>query len=316
MKRRILYILAPLFFFLLQEGYGQQAPIFTQYYNTFMFVNPAYAGLSEGICINGIYRQQWAGFKDQYGDVVSPQDFLITIDSPIRLFHGGLGGSIIQDKLGQQSDIILKIDYSFHLDMSIGKLGIGLGLNLINRSIDGSKLKPVKEDPILPTSEVSDLRIDGAFGIFLNQPGRYYFGVSVDNFLQSQFKKISPLEEAVLLTDRTFYLTGGYSFVFPRSPMFEIIPSVMVISDLASTQYNVTAVVKYNDKFWAGLNYRFQESVGFIVGVKFKEFKISYSYDLNTMRLAIPGSHEVSLGYCFKIKGDRSKTSYKNTRYL
>jgi type IX secretion system PorP/SprF family membrane protein len=281
-----------------------------------MFANPAYAGLSEGICINGVYRQQWAGFKDDQGDVVSPQDFLITVDSPVKFLHGGLGGSIIQDRLGQQSDIIVKLGYSFHLDLNIGKLGLGLGVNLINRSIDGSKFRPVKEDPILPNSEVSDLRVDGAFGIFLNQPGRYYFGISVDNFLESQFKKLDPSGEAILLTDRTFYLTGGYTFVFPKSPMFEIIPSVMVISDLASTQYNVTAVVKYNDKFWGGLNYRFEESVGFIAGVKFKQFKISYSYDLNTMRLAVPGSHEVALGYCFRIKTDKSKTSYKNTRYL
>jgi type IX secretion system PorP/SprF family membrane protein len=163
---------------------------------------------------------------------------------------------------------------------------------------------------------VSDLRLDGSFGIFLKQPGRYYFGVSVDNFLETRFKKIDPSGEAVLLTDRTFYLTGGYTITLPRNPRLEIIPSLLVMSDLASTQYNVTALVKYNDKFWGGLNYRFQESVGFIAGVKFKQLMISYSYDLNTMQLAVPGSHEVGLSYCFRIKADRSKRSYKNTRYL
>ena len=54
----------------LGDIFGQQAPIFTQYKETYMFVNPAYAGLREGICVNGLMRQQWAGFKDQYGDVV------------------------------------------------------------------------------------------------------------------------------------------------------------------------------------------------------------------------------------------------------
>ena len=29
-----------------------------------MFINPGYAGMREGICINGLMRQQWAGFKD------------------------------------------------------------------------------------------------------------------------------------------------------------------------------------------------------------------------------------------------------------
>lgn len=316
MNRRILYILLPLIVLFSIEGKGQQAPMFTQYYNTFMYSNPAFAGISEGICVNGIYRQQWAGFTDQYGDVVSPQDFLLTVDSPIRLLHGGLGLAIIQDKLGQQSDIAVQIDYSFHINMSIGTLGIGAGLNIINRSINGTKLKPVQDDPILPTSEVSDLRLDGSFGLFLNQPDRYFVGISVTNFLETQFNKFDPSGEADYSADRTFYFTGGYTFALPNNPLLEIIPSVMIMSDLASTQYNLTGVVKYNDKFWGGLNYRFQESVGVIAGVKFKDFKISYAYDINTMQLSVPGSHEVGLSYCFKIKGDRSKTSYKNTRYL
>ncbi len=316
MKRRILHILLPLLLLTIQGAYGQQAPVFTQYYNTFMFSNPAFAGMSEGICVNGIYRQQWAGFKDKNGDVVSPQDFLITVDAPVRIFHGGVGVSIAQDKLGQQSDILLNLSYSFHLNLSFGTLGIGAGLNIINRSLDGSKFQPVKEDPILPKSEVSDMRLDANAGLFLSQPDKYYFGISVTNLLESGFKKLDPSGEAVMLTDRTIYVTGGYTFTLPNNPMFEIIPSAFILSDLASTQYNVTGVVKYNDKFWAGLNYRFQESVGVIVGVRFKDFRIGYSYDINTMQLGIPGSHEVGLSYCFKIKGDRSKTSYKNTRYL
>lgn len=315
MKRRILHILLPLLLLTIQGTYGQQAPVFTQYYNTFMFSNPAFAGMSEGICVNGIYRQQWAGFKDKNGDVVSPQDFLITVDAPVRIFHGGVGVSIAQDKLGQQSDIIVDLSYSFHLNLSFGTLGIGAGLNIINRSLDGSKFQPVKEDPILPKSEVSDIRLDANVGLFLSQPDKYYFGISVTNLLESGFKKLDPSGEAVMLTDRTIYVTGGYTFTLSNN-LFEIIPSAMILSDLASTQYNVTGIVRYNDKFWAGLNYRFEESVGVIVGVRFKDFRIGYSYDINTMRLGIPGSHEVGLSYCFKIKGDRSKTSYKNTRYL
>ena len=64
------------------------------------------------------------------------------------------------------------------------------------------------------------------------------------------------------------------------------------------------------------INYRFEESVDLIVGVRVGDISIGYSYDWNTMSLGVPGSHEVTLGYCFKIKGDRSKTTYKNTRYL
>lgn len=290
--------------------------MFTQYYNSLMFFNPAFAGMREGICVNGIYRQQWSGFKDINGDIVSPQDFLLTVDSPLKVLHGGIGGSIIQDKLGQQSDIVVQIDYSFHLNLSFGTLGIGAGLNIVNRSIDGSKFRPVVDDPILPKSNESDMRLDASAGLFLSQPDRYYFSIAVINLLETGFKKFDPSGNAMTKLDRTFTIAGGYTFILPRNPLFEIIPSFMILSDIASTQYNISGIVKYNDKFWGGLNYRFQESVGFIVGVRFKDFRIGYSYDWNTMKLNIPGSHEISLGYCFKIKGDRSKTSYKNTRYL
>jgi len=318
LKRRILYILSAIILFTIPEVSGQQAPVFTHTYNSIMFSNPAFAGMREGICVNGIYRQQWVGFTDADGNAVSPQDFLLTVDSPLKLLHGGIGGSIIQDRIGQQSDIVVQLDYSFHANLSFGTLGIGAGMNLVNRSIDFSKYVPGSEnDPLLQGGNESDMRFDASFGIFLSQPGQFYVGVSVANILESKFKKFDFNESGdVPSTDRTFYITGGYNFVLPGNPSFEIEPSVFILSDLASTQYNISTIVKYNDKFWAGLNYRLQESVGVLIGVRFKDFKIGYAYDINTMQYRTSGSHEVVLGYCFKIKGDRSKTSYKNTRYL
>ncbi len=94
-----------------------------------MFINPGYAGMREGICINGLLRQQWAGFKDyETGDNAAPEDYLITVDSPIKLLHGGIGGAIIQDKATYNwSDVSLLLSYSFQTELSIGTIGIGVG---------------------------------------------------------------------------------------------------------------------------------------------------------------------------------------------
>jgi type IX secretion system PorP/SprF family membrane protein len=134
--------------------------------------------------------------------------------------------------------------------------------------------------------------------------------------LQSKFKKLDPSGEGLISTDRTLYLSGGYNYIFPSDPRFEIQPSILIQSDFISTQYNISTTVNYNSRFWAGLNYRVQESVGIMIGVRYKDFRLGYAYDVNTKRLGVPGSHEISLNYCFRIKTDRSKTSYKNTRYL
>jgi len=90
----------------------------------------------------------------------------------------------------------------------------------------------------------------------------------------------------------------------------------LIQSDVVSTQYNISAIVKYNSKFWGGVNYRYQESVGLIVGVSFEGFRLGYSYDLPTLSVGIPGSHEITLSYCFKLKMNKNKTRYKNTRFL
>lgn len=298
---------------------GQQAPVFTQYRDAQMYMNPAYAGLREGICINGLMRQQWAGFKDyETGDNAAPENYLITVDSPIKVLHGGLGGGIIQNKATYNwNDISLLLSYSFHTELSIGTLGIGIGGVLKNRSIDGSQYRAVKEtDPVLIKSQQGDMRFDANFGLFFRSINNYYVGISITNILQSKFVKLDQNGDGLITTDRTLYLIGGYNYVLPSDPRFEIEPSLLIQSDFISTQYNISATVNYNSKFWGGLNYRFQESVGVIVGLMFKDFRLGYAYDVNTKRLAVPGSHEISLGYCFKIKTDRSKTSYKNTRYL
>jgi type IX secretion system PorP/SprF family membrane protein len=299
--------------------HAQQAPAFTHYRDAQMLYNPAFAGMREGICVNGIFRQQWAGFKDyETNKNAAPEDYLVTVDSPIRFLHGGFGGAIIQDKATYNwGDISLILAYSYHAELAFGTLGIGLGIDLINRSIDGSMYKPVTDgDPTILTSSQGDMRFDANAGLYFKSADRYYVGFSINNLLKSTFIKLDPEGKGEISTDRTLYLIGGYNFFLPNNPRFEIEPSFLIQSDLVSTQYNLSGIVNYNARFWGGLNYRFGESVGVLVGMHFKDLGIGYSYDVNTMRLGVPGSHEISISYCFKIKGDKSRTSYKNTRYL
>ncbi len=303
----------------LGNAYGQQAPVFTQYRQAQMLYNPAFAGLRDGICVNGLMRQQWAGFKDyETGDNASPEDFLLTVDSPIKLLHGGIGAAIIQDKATYYwNNVSLVLSYSFHTELSIGTLGIGIGAQLKNVTVDGSKFRMVDEgDLILLSSSQSDMRFDANLGLYFQSIDNYYVGLSFTNILKTTFVKLDPSGDGHISTDRTMHLIGGYNYILPNDPRFEIQPSILIQSNFISTQYNLSASVNYNNRFMLGLNYRLQESVGVIVGMKYKDFRIGYSYDVNTKGLSVPGSHEVSLNYCFKIKGDRSKTSYKNTRYL
>jgi hypothetical protein len=81
---------------------------------------------------------------------------------------------------------------------------------------------------------------------------------------------------------------------------------------------------------WAGLSYRVQDAVAIIVGAypfnqpnmspALQQIRIGYSYDITTSALGrsgrSSGSHEIMLGYCFKITTTPKITRYINTRYL
>ena len=298
---------------------AQQAPVFTNYVNSYAVINPGYYGLSEGVNTMGIYRNQWTGFKDDVsGDVVSPRTFFVSADLPIKILRGGVGLSLMKDQIGFEDNIAVNLGYSYHLDLGTGTLGIGMAFNFNNRSVDFSKAKPLdSNDPVIPTKEQNDMLIDFNLGLFYTVPETFYVALSSTSLLERKGKALEGKSStsASFVGDRTFYLVAGYEYQF-LNPKFVLNPSMMVLSDVASTQINVSSRLWYNNKFWFGVNYRYQESVDLLVGFVFKGIQVSYAYDINTMKLKLPGSHEVSLSYCFKLDLERQPRIYRSIRYL
>ena len=299
--------------------HAQQAPIFTNYANSYAVINPGYYGMSEGVNTLGIYRNQWAGFKDDVtGDVVSPRTFFVSADMPIKVLRGGVGLSLMKDQIGFENDIAVNLGYSYHLDLSSGTLGIGLAFNFNNRSVDFAKAKPLNNnDPVIPSKEQSDMLVDFNFGLFYMVPETFYVAFSATSLLERKGKALDAKAStsASFVGDRTFYLAAGYEYQF-LNPKFVLNPSMLVLSDIASTQFNLSSRLWYNNKICFGLNYRYKESIDLLFGFTFKGIQIAYAYDINTMKLKLPGSHEVSISYCFKLDLERSPRIYRSIRYL
>ncbi|MDP4281212.1 MAG: type IX secretion system membrane protein PorP/SprF [Bacteroidota bacterium] len=295
-------------------GNAQQSSLITQYMFQNMEINPAYAGSGEGINATGFMRQQWIGFKDAEGNQVAPQTFWATVDVPVKFLHGGAGLSISQDKLGFFRTIVVKLDYAYHMDLGPGDFSAGINLDMNNTRLDFSKFKPIEEDDPLLTdkSEKSDLVVDFGLGAYYRVPDKFYAGISTDEVLQTQEHKI------YYHLKREYYLTGGYDYTIPGYPMYEILPSMFFQTDMAAYQLDLDALLMYNKKVWGGIGYRLQDAVSLLGGFNVKGLRIGLSYDISTSALSRynNGSVEVMLNYCFKIKTDKFRRSYKNTRFL
>ena len=298
---------------------AQQAPMFTNYADSYAVINPGFYGMSEGVNAMGIYRNQWTGFKDDVtGQVVSPITFLASADLPIRVLGGGVGLSLLKDQLGFENNIAVNLGYSYHLDMGPGTLGVGLAFSFDNRTVDFSKAKPLDDnDPVIPAKEQSDMLIDFNFGLYYLVPETFYVSLSTTNLMEAKGKALEgkSSSSASFVGDRTFYLAAGYEYQF-FNPKFVLNPSMMLLSDIASTQFNIGARLWYNNKVSFGVNYRYQESIDLLVGFVIKGIHINYAYDINTMGLKLPGSHEVSISYIFKLDLDKQPRIYRSIRYL
>jgi type IX secretion system PorP/SprF family membrane protein len=260
-------------------------------------------------------RQQWMGWKDADDTKSAPQTFLLTVDSPIRKLHGGLGGSISQDQIGVFKNIIVKLGYAYKMEAWSGDLSFGLQGNLVNISYDASKFNPIEEgDPVLSQLEgkKNDMLIDMGLGIFYKVPEKYYVGLSAENILQTKGKKTS------YQLRRTFYLNGGYQWTIPDHPAFELLPSAQFMYDGAVLQFNASALVMYSNKFYGGLGYRLQDAVSVLAGVMIKGLHIGLAYDISTSAMTKynNGGIEIMVNYCFKIETDKFRKSYRNTRFL
>ncbi len=309
--------------------HGQQLPQYTQYMFNKIGYNPGYAGMGKGICVGGLIRQQWVGFKetDESGNSVNvaPETYLVSVHSPIRALRGGLGANIIQDKIGHFKDITVNLMYSYHTTVGVGDLGIGAQLSILNKTIDFGAFNPPGggdggsgggTDPLLAQNEQTDMYFDGGIGLYYRVPDNYYIGLSVLQLLQTRKKVNTEAKNMAYQEKRQFNLTGGYEFTFPNMPAIDVLPSFMIKTDLASVQYDLTALLRYKNQFWGGLSYRVQDAVAIILGFEYKDFNIGYSYDITTSAIGGWGSHEIRVGYCFKIEVDKIKKIYRNTRFL
>lgn len=296
---------------------AQQDPQFTHNMFNHGFVNPGSYGLSDGITVTGIFREQWVGFKDAQGNKVSPETFLLTGDSPVKFLRGGIGVGIAQDKEGYTKNMLVKLGYAYHLNIGNGKLGIGVNANFNNKSIDSKNFIAINEDdPVLSGLTSNGVMIsDMSVGLFLQKP-RYYIGLSSTQVFET--KKSPATDAGIVLYQnvRHYYLTAGHDITLPAFQGYVFTPSVFLKSDGNIIQADVNVMAKYNNKVWGGLTYRINEAVALMVGVAYKDIEIGYAYDIPTSRVAATGSHEIMARYRFKLEREKTRTGYRNTRYL
>ena len=334
MNKKRVYIFI-FFLAIIGRGYGQQDPQFSLYMYSILPINPGIAGTA-GICATLNYRQQWAGFYDstEFGKKkTSPRDIMFTLHAPVdKKRKHGLGLTVLNDAEGYQTDITVKLAYSYKINIGGGVLGIGPSVDMLSRKMDNSKwVTSGSSDPVIVGNiGESDMYFGFSFGAYYFMQTKWYAGVSATQIVAFGGDKVR--QKAV----PHLYAFGGYSYVIPSNPNWTLKPSALVKTDLKTIpQVDLTMAAEWNEFFWFGVTYRAIDAVSILAGAKpFANFgsairglEVAVAYDITTSQLngyrrgkaynsRSFGSPEVMVKYCFNIVRPPQIYGYKGTRLL
>ncbi len=315
MRNKLLFVLF-LIAFTNEFSLAQQDPEFTQFMDNKMYYNPAYAGV-EGITrLSVLLRSKWTGYSGTFDDGGAPTTEVLTMSAPIYKLNSGFGAYIINDNLGGLNNLALQGSYAYHVAVKDAKLSFGINVGFYSQSIDFDKYRPNDPgDPLLLEGKQTQFRPDMGAGVFY-QAKKFYGSISVSHLLNPSFNFGS--DELRNSLEPTIYVMGGYHYDITYN--LEVTPSLLVQSDFNKYLINLGAVLKYNNKFWGGITYKYLESASFIVGMslfKSNALDIGYGFDyvVHDQKAKQATSNEIRLSYALPINPFGSRKVVRTPRF-
>ena len=277
------------------KTHAQQDPHYTQYmYNT-LSVNPAYAGSRGHTTITALGRTQWVGFEG------APDTQTLSYDTPLGYSRLGLGINLVNDKIGPSHETYLDGNISYSIETgSEGNLAFGLKLGGRVLNIDwslGRVNDPNGDNTFAQNINNRFLPTIGA-GIYYYE-SKWYVGLSVPNFLGSEHYDNDENIGQVAIERLHFFLISGYVFDLSESIKFK---PAMLFKGVAGAplSLDLSANFLFEEKFRAGIAWRWGDSIAALLGVQASEsLHIGYAYDLTTSNYNVvnSGTHEVMIRY-------------------
>jgi type IX secretion system PorP/SprF family membrane protein len=287
-------------------------PVYSQYLQNGLLINPAYAGSRGALSAFLSYRMQWMGIPD------APVFQSVSLNTPMKNDKVGLGLMAQFMKFGLTKSQSIYASYSYRISFGKGKLSFGLkgGFDRSNTDYSGI-LTTTKNDPVFIANDKPYFLPNVGAGIYYFSD-KLFAGVSIPAFLS--YKKnttTSSVEAHHSINQYDLIFSGGGLITFSQVLKFK--PSVLIDYSLDKTkrltQFDLNANFIIGDLIWVGGSWRTSEQV--VVGIIQVQlnpqlmFGFSYDYPVGRMNTYSKGSSEFILRYEFGYK-----VSTANPRYF
>lgn len=307
-----------------------QSPVFSQYYATSLYLNPALSGLEKDIYMGMNYRSQWSNlgmpFNTFQFSIIKP-----IVKPGIHVKHlGGFGASFLNDVAGPNKEFITQSvmvsgAYNFHLTRYGNNiLSIGLQTGAMQQRVNYDNLEwSTKYSPGIGfdsnlagesalNNQVFSPILNAGIMWFYTTRGRLSFrsasvfsGLSVSNIIRP-----GSLSDTRSPSVTLYKLHGGLSSVWNRK--YEVSPNYLIQYQNRNFQVNLGTYMSYyfhpphlhnskSTKVMVGIWYRLQDAFIFSTGFSNKSWNLGFSYDTNISSMGrnvgFASAYEVSLAY-------------------
>lgn len=308
---------------------AQTDPSLTQYFQAPTFINPAAAGATDLLRIRGGYRMQWLGIEG------APRDFMATADIPFKLLNRRWGGGItmFQETIGLYKTFSINAQLSARQKIGKGYLTVGVQAGYLTETFQGSEVVIPDDDDYhestdeaIPNYDVEGNHLDLAVGLGYTHKW-FEVGVACTHLLSPTIKMQREGEQGSGSSDEQYFEFNfrrnlyfiAQSNIPIKNTLFEVLPSVMIRTDFNTWQADITARVCWKKFLTAGIGYRTNDAVSFLLQGEVKGITLGYSYDYATSAImrASSGSHELWIGYSLKLNfSDKNRNRHKSIRVM
>lgn len=317
-----------------------QDPVFSQFYTSSLYLNPALSGLEKDIVLGMNYRSQWSAvnlpFRTFQFSALHP-----IIQQGVRNKHlGGFGATLFSDEAGPNREIVsqgisVASSYNFHFNRSGNHLlAAALQFGVLQRQINMDALQWSSQysavlgfDPSLPGEELASERVTMPVinaGLVwrlvidnrIEPVKMFYQGLAVSNI--NRPRGFHPNEKGAV--NILYKLHGGYVHAFSNG--FEFSPNYL-IQHQQSTQFNLGAYGAYSlsamsartltkIKVSVGMWYRIRDSYIVTMGLSTPSWNAGVSYDANTSSLErnFQGANAFEVSFAYRIRILKAVTKF------
>jgi type IX secretion system PorP/SprF family membrane protein len=301
-------------FVIIYNNSNSQTFNYSQFYASPIYLNPAFAGITFTNKLSINYRKQYPNLNQSY------TNYNVAFDKYFKRLNGGLGLILISESefgktLQRQSvhlnyayhnDINAKTSFSFSMQAGYVLQSIKYNQLTVQSQInnnDGTILGPISSFENLPANQ-SNSFLDINSGL-LAYHENFYAGVCVKHL---NSPKVGFQKELNLA--RSINVHGGYIFKeksYVSKDVWYFTPNFLFATQNKFSQINL-GFYAGKEHYYGGIAVRNNltnfDALIFIIGFKYNNLRIGYSYDLNlSTKTIIPRiAHELSLVWVFDNK--------------